>query len=452
MPALTPTQAHILRDPLPRLCLRLALPALVVTVLHGVNLLIDMVWAGHLLGTSAATALSVAYTLNHLLFSAEALVATGAAMTLSHALGAGKFGDAARVYRATSALCLLLGVVLMVLGYAFARPLLAGMGLHGPTLQLAWDYYGWFLLGMPLSLYAFASSSLLQGHGALTRMTWIWVAGIALNALLTPCLMILGLGIRAAALGCIAGQVLICIGNVGYLRYQQGFSLSPLAAGWRVLRRMLGIGQSGFALQIVYFVQAFLVFYAVGHYGDAADTAVMGAAYRLVLLGVYIATGFSRALQPVLGMSMGAGDEARARRALVVFNAAALVAVGIYWLPLMLAPSFALHLILPSLDLRASQVGDVCIYFAILPLLPFLLTSLVWFQSSARAAWVTWLGLARLLLLFVPAIWLLPQLLGVRGVYWSLAWMDAALFIVVLVIVARTWPRMALARAQMEQS
>lgn len=439
----TTARERILHGNLAGLCVRLAAPAVAVTVLHGINLLVDMVWAGHLLGTASVAALAVVYSLNHLVFSVEALIAVGASMVLSRALGADNVTEAARIYRVTSLLCLLLGALLIVLGHAGARPLMHAMGLRGGTLELGWDYFSLYLLGMPVSLYAFASSSLLQGHGALGRMTVIWVSGIALNALLTPLLIHAGFGIRAAAIGTLAGQCLVCAGNLQYLRHQHGFSLSPLGCSGDAMRRVLAIGQSGFAMQLGYFVQAFLVFSAIARYGDADDTAVMGASYRLVLLGVYLATGFSRALQPVLGMSVGAGDTRRAWRAFGVFNLGALLLMLLYWLPVMLMPAAAIHLILPDLVLSAAQRGDARIYIGILPLLPFLLISLVRFQAVGLARWVTWLGLARLLLLFLPAIWVLPRVLGLSGVYWALAWMDATLFVLVLLIVLRQLPSLS---------
>ncbi|HET8553430.1 MAG TPA: MATE family efflux transporter [Rhodanobacteraceae bacterium] len=441
MPALTPTGAstreRILHDGLGGLCLRLAAPAVAVTVLHGANLLVDMVWAGHLLGTESVAALSVVYSLNHLVFSVEALVAVGTAMVLSQALGADSPRDASQVYRAASLLCLLFGASLIGLGYAWAPDLLGVMGLHGRTLTLGWEYFGLYLLGMPLGLYAFVSSGLLQGHGAIGRMTVVWVLAIALNAALTPVLIEAGFGIRGAALGTMAGQWLICVGNWHFLRRQPGFTLKPLGVGRLVLRRVLAIGQSGFTMQLVYFVQAFLVFSTVARYGDVTDIAIMGATYRLVLLGVYLATGFSRALQPVLGMSVGAGQWRRVRKAFGVFNLGALLTVLAYWLPLMLAPAFAFHLIVPGLDVTATQLGEARVYFAIMPLFPFLLTSLVLLQAVGLARWVTWLGVIRLLLLFVPAIYVLPRVLGLPGVYWALAWMDAALFVLVLGLVLR---------------
>lgn len=444
MPALTPARAsmreRILHDGLGGLCLRLAAPAVAVTVLHGINLLIDMVWAGHLLGTESVAALSVVYSLNHLVFSVEALVAVGTAMVLSQALGADSPRDVDQVYRAASLLCLLFGVSLIGLGYGWASDLLEAMGLHGHTLALGWDYFGLYLLGMPLGLYAFVSSGLLQGHGAIGRMTLVWVFGIALNGVLTPILIEAGFGIRGAALGTMAGQGLICAGNWHFLRRQCGFTLKPLGVGRLVLRRVLAIGQSGFTMQLVYFVQAFLVFSAVARYGGVTDTAIMGATYRLVLLGVYLATGFSRALQPVLGMSVGAGQWRRARKAFGVFNLWGLLVVLFYWLPLMLAPAFAFHLIVPGLDVTAAQLGEARIYFAVLPLFPFLLTSLVLLQAVGLARWVTWLGLIRLLLLFVPAVYVLPRFLELAGVYWALAWMDAALFVLVLgIVLCRLW-------------
>jgi Na+-driven multidrug efflux pump len=425
---------RILSEPLARLCLRLATPAVALSLLHGLNLLVDIAWAGHLLGTDAVAALGVVFSLNHLVVAFEALVAVGASTLLSRALGADDADAERRIYRAASLLCLVLGAVLIVLGYAFAPPLMRLLGLDGASLQLGRDFYLLYLAGTPLVLYAFTSSSLLQGHGALGRMAAMAAAGIACNALLTPLLIHAGLGIRAVALGTLAGQLLVCIGNRHWLARRSGFSLSPLGAGGATLRSMASIGQSGALLQGVYFVQGLLVFSAVARWGDTTDTAIMGAAYRVILLAVYFATGFSRALQPVLGMSLGAGDSGRAWRAFGVFNALAALAIVPCWLVLVLAPHAILHAILPGIAPDASRLADLRLDFAIVPLIPFLLTSLVFLQNAGHAHWVSVLGLVRLLVLLLPAIAWLPQWLGLTGVYAALALTDAALVPIVFAL------------------
>jgi len=424
----------LLTAPIGRLLVTLSAPALAVTALHAAGVLVDVVFAGHLIGSEAIAALGVVHALNHVVFALEALVAVGAGTVLSVAIGERDAAARCQVLPAVGLLTTAVSLVIVGVGAMLAHPALGLLGLQGETLAMGWAYYRVYLAGSVLVVFAFASGALLQARGDLLRLTLHQAAGLGATVLATPLLIgPAGLGLAGAAGGTVAGAaVTAALNTVALLQASRG--LRPLRApSWQLLGRVLRVGQSGLLMQLSYFVQGALVFGMLARVGDGGDLAFMGATYRLVLVGVYLATGFARALQPIVGVNHGAGAPGRVARAFVLFNAGALAVMATPWLAIMAAPATVLRLLAPDLALSAAQAADFRVYFAIVPVLPFLLTTLTLYQSIGLAWQVTALGLVRLGVLFVPALVVLPRVFGVSGVYYALAWMDLALAALLLV-------------------
>ena len=341
----------------------------------------------------------------------------------------------------------MVSALLLVLGLLFARDTLAFLGLQGTTLEMAWQYYRVYLGGAWLIIYAFCTGMLLQARGRLTTMTTYQAAGIVVTALVTPASILSGMGLAGAAMGSVAGAAVTgALNTVALLREHDG------AGGMRTSRAVaaavLNVGQSGMLIQLVYFVQGVLVYRALARLGTESDLALMGATFRFVLLTVYVATGFSRAFQPVAGINFGAGDRPRVLRAFVVFNAGALAIIAIPWLIAMAYPAAILDLVAPGLTLSADAVSNFRSYMLVGPVVPFLLMSMTLYQAIGLQWHVTVLGLVRVFVLFLPAVMLAPAWFGIAGVYYALAWMDLSLaVIVVLTTLVVVRPRLSHASA-----
>ena len=425
-----PSLDAIRRGALPRLFLTLSVPALLVTALQGLNILLDVVYGGRLIGTSAVAALGVVHTLNHVVFSLEALIAIGAAAAMSIAVGRGDRAAGRQIFAATVLACGVAAVLLVIVGLLFARDALAYLGLQSTTLEMAWQYYRVYLGGSVVIIYAFCAGMLLQARGRLAAMTINQAAGIAVTAVVTPASMMFGMGLAGAAAGTVAGAtVTAALNTAALLRERDG--VGGLSTSWPVAAGVLRVGQSGMLIQLAYFAQSVLVYRTLARLGTESDLALMSATFSFVLLAVYAATGFSRAFQPVAGINFGAGDRARVLRAYAVFNAGALAAMTVPWLIVMANPSAMLRLVAPGLEVSADAVANFRTYLLVVPVVPFLLLTMTLCQAIGLQWQVTVFGVVRIGGLFLPAVLLAPAWFGIAGVYYALAWMDLALAVLV---------------------
>jgi Na+-driven multidrug efflux pump len=320
--------------------------------------------------------------------------------------------------------------VLVAGGALLAPPALHLLGLHGRAFDMGWAYYRVYLAGSAAVIYAYCTGALLQARGELTRMALNQAAGLLTTAVVTPVLMgLAGFGLPGAAFGTMAGAIVAAVLNTASLRRMEAVALvRPTRA---IVGRILSIGQSGMLMQLSYFAQGFLVFWTLARIGTERDLAFMGVTYRLVLFGVYLATGFSRGLQPLVGISYGAGDGRRVARAFLVFNAGALAVLIGPWLVAIARPAAVIGVLAPGLSISALDAVHFRTYLSVLLVAPFLLTSLTLYQAIDLPWQVTAFGLVRLVGFFVPAVLLLPRWFGLSGIYDALAGMDFALTILV---------------------
>ena len=311
--------------------LRLAAPNLVWIVAQAVVSIGETYFVGWL-GADALAGMSLVFPLLMLMQTmAGGGFGSGVASAIARALGGGRRDDA-------NALVLNALAIALCFGLAFTAGVLLGgpalfkaMGGTGAALELA-EIYGGIIFAGALLFWLFNTlGSILRGAGIMTLPAAVSVIGAAMTLTVSPAL-ILGfgpvprLGMAGAALAVLAYYVVgvlvlggVLLGGWAPVRPVPGAGLQ-----WRLCRDILRVGLPG-ALNTVVFNSAILLFTGlVGPFGTAA-IAGYGMGARLEYLQVPIVFGMGTALTTMVGTSVGAGLEARAKR--VAWTGAAIAAV-----------------------------------------------------------------------------------------------------------------------------
>ncbi|MDK2807379.1 MAG: hypothetical protein PWP24_108 [Clostridiales bacterium] len=119
----------ILHDNLWSVCYRLSLPAIIAMVLFGLNVIFDGIFVGRFVGETALAGISIVYPLTQISLGLGSLVGVGAGSYLSILIGQNNKKTQGRLIGNANLLILVLTLVLMVLGFAFLKPLLHMMGI-----------------------------------------------------------------------------------------------------------------------------------------------------------------------------------------------------------------------------------------------------------------------------------------------------------------------------------
>jgi putative MATE family efflux protein len=349
----------------------------------------------------------------------------------SRRFGEGNVEEANRVAGQTVFLSLLLGIAFLLITNLIPRQILLLTGATPDVLDLGEAYLRVFGFGMPFFFFTIMTRNVFQASGDAIRPMVFSVSAQIINAALDP-LFIFGLaffprmGIAGAALGTVIAN---CV-SAGLAAW---YIMSRRSAYRMRLRHMLphtttilGIYRVGLPSAMMDMTES-VVFALFNHvlagFGSVALAAV-GIAGRISDLAFMPVIGTAHGLLPIVGFSLGAklwsrlwGAVRQASIGLMVLMAAATVFLEIF-------TSQLISLFTRDPELIAIAVPGMRIFLSTLVLVGPTVVFITTFQGLSKAKEALLLSLARQSLVFIPALFLLPRLLGITGVWISLPLSD----------------------------
>jgi putative MATE family efflux protein len=299
----------VLRSPYDREIFRLAVPALGALAAEPLYVLVDTAIVGHL-GTPQLASLAIAAAVLSTAFTIFNFLTYGTTAQVARLYGAGHPDEAAGIGAQAQWLSLIIGLVLVGLLAALARPLAALMGAEGEVLDGAVTYLRIAALGAPFFMLASAGQGYLRGVGNLATPLKILVAAHLVNVVL-ELLFVYGFdwGLAGSAWGTLIAQA-----GMG-----AAFFAVQHRAGWErpVLARMRALMRVGYeiAVRTTALLGAFLVASAVLARVGAASLGAHQIAFQLFVFLALVLDAVAIAAQVMVGRMLGAGDGAGARAA-----------------------------------------------------------------------------------------------------------------------------------------
>jgi putative MATE family efflux protein len=335
----------LLTGPILPTLLRLALPnvlAMTMAVLVGIA---ETRYVGAL-GTGPLAAMALVFPFAMLIqMMSSGAMGGGVSSAVSRALGA---GDATRA-RALALHAVVIGTVAGIVSTAaflLAGPVLYhALGGRGDVLAQAVGYSNVLFFGAVLTWLVNTLASVLRGTGDMRVPSFALLVMAVLQITLGG---MLGLGFgpvpRLGMPGVALGQILATAVAVAFLAWWLASGRATLQLGWRgvalraeMFADILKVG----ALACLSPVQAVLTMLIVTGFVarlGVAPLAGYGIGQRLEFLLIPIAFGIGVASVPMVGMAIGAGDVARARRVAWTAGLVSAVNVGAIGLLVSLAP------------------------------------------------------------------------------------------------------------------
>jgi len=325
---------------------RLAVPNAIAMVGTALIAITETSYIGRLgLAPLAGIALVFPFAMLTQMMSAGAM-GGGVSSAISRAIGAGDRNRAATLALHAAMIGAGGGLLFTVLMLSFGRPIYALLGGRGEVLEQACAYSNVLFAGATAIWMVNTLASVLRGTGEmkLPAMTILGAAGLQIVVG-----GVLGLGLfgapRLGMAGVASGQVV-------------GFSCAMLFLIWYLVsgRSRLTLAFSAFRFQRAMFVDilkvgavsclsplqtvlTILIFTKLlAGFGNEV-LAGYGIGSRLEFLLIPIAFAFGVASVPMVGMAIGAGDVARARRVAWTAGAASALSVGAVGVLVALRPS-----------------------------------------------------------------------------------------------------------------
>lgn len=315
------SDSALVRDPIPGLIRRIAVPVSVGFFFQTMYNVVDQKFAG-MLSTDALAALGLSAPLFMIIISVGQGLSTGATALIATALGAGREDEARKLSVQAVTLGLLISVLVAALGLTTMRPLFLLQGAEQEYLPLCLAYMRTIFLGAPFFITVYMANSALQAEGDTRTQRNFLILGFLLNVALDP-LLIYGpgpvpeLGFEGIALATTLIQgVGACY--VGYRAYAKGLLR---VESWRdflpetsTCLAILRQGVPASASMVLVGLGIFVIQYFVSIFGKEAISGY-GTAMRVEQIVLLPTIGLNVATLTLVAQNHGAGKLTRAREA-----------------------------------------------------------------------------------------------------------------------------------------
>ena len=405
--------------PVPRLVMKLAVPTIISMLVSSIYNTADTFFVSQL-GTSAAGAVGVVFSVMAIIQAIGFTIGMGAGNILSRQLGA-KEDEAATVTASSGfLLAMILSILLAVFGLVFSGPLMRLLGATPTILPYAEAYAEYIFIGCPVMCCSFVMNNYLRAEGkAMYGMVGITVGGL-LNIVLDPIFIFsFGFGTAGAAMATALSQLIsFCLLLSFFLRGRSSvrLTLRKVSGDIRLYLRIVFIGFPTLARQGLASIASVALNVAASAFGDAA-VAAMSITGRIMMFAFSGMLGFGQGYQPVASFNYGAKRYGRVREAT---RFTALVGTAIMLLVAVLCFIFAPQVMMAfrkdDADVIAIGAYALRAQMLLLPLTGLVTATNMGLQSTGRAIPATILAMARQGLFFLPIIMILPHFMGITGV------------------------------------
>ena len=423
-----------------KLLTQYSVPAIIASVATSLYNIIDSIFIGRGVGAMAIAGLAITFPLMNLVAAFVMLIAAGGATISSIFLGQKNYSRATDVVNNVFTLAVIHSVVFGGLTLLFLDPILYFFGATEATIGYAREFMKVILYGTPISYIFIGLNNLMRATGYPKKAMISALLSVVVNVILAPIFIFtLKWGIKGAAIATICGQFAAFIWVLYHFLSKDSsihFKRDNRWLTWSIIKRIYAIGLSPFLMNVCACAVVIFINRALLDYGGVDGNLAVGAygiLNRTTMFFVMIVVGVTQGMQPILGYNIGACNFDRVKRTLRlgVWIGVAITVVG--WLVSEIFPDTVSSLFTTDETLIKISREGFRIYFICYPVVGCQIVIQNFFQSVGKPQMSIFLSLTRQLLFLIPFLIFLPRVLGINGVWASMAASDIISFLVAII-------------------
>lgn len=312
--------ADLGKDPLGKLLLKLALPAILAQVVNMLYNIVDRIYIGHIpdTGAIALTGIGLCLPVILIIMAFSALVGIGGAPRAAIYMGKQDMEGARKTLGACVVMLTGLAVLLTLLFLFTGKELLFLFGASENTISYAWGYLRIYVCGTIFVMLAIGLNSFITTQGfAMEGMATILI-GAVLNIILDP-VFIFGfhMGVSGAALATILSQAVSAVWVVRFLRGRK--TKLRIEKQYMKLKKeyvlpVLALGVSPFVMQSTESLINISFNTSLYRYGGdlaVSSITILGSVMQMIFLPL---SGLTQGAQPIISYNYGAGNDERVKK------------------------------------------------------------------------------------------------------------------------------------------
>ena len=407
--------------------LEAALPMLVAQILNLLYNIVDRIYIARIAeeGTAALGAVGLCFPLIVIITAFANLFGNGGAPLFAIQRGQKDERKAVAIMNTSFTMVCASAIVLMVVGFLFARPILILFGASDNSLVYALPYMMIYLLGTLPSMVAVGMNPFINAQGySLIGMCSVAV-GAGANLLLDPLFIFgLGFGVCGAAIATVLSQCLSAIFVFYFLTKKSELKVrllkkNEIAACMGYAKNIISLGMAGFIMQMTNSLVTICCNNVLSVTGGDIYISVMTIVSSVRQLVETPIHAMSEGSSPILSYNYGARRPARVRKAGMVMGAMILAYSAVIWSIIILEPRPLIRIFSSDAQLIKDAVPALNQYFAAFIFMDLQYMGQTVFKSLNKKKQAIFFSLLRKVFIVVPLTYLMPYALhmGTDGVF-----------------------------------
>jgi putative MATE family efflux protein len=403
-----------------KLLIKQAVPASIGILVMSLNILVDTIFVGHWIGSTAIAAINVVLPVSFFIGALGMAIGIGGSSIISRALGATNRPKALKTFGNQITLTILVTVLLATIGLAFKDAIILSFGGKGAIFEPAKIYYTIVLYGVPFLALCMMGNTVIRAEGkpkfAMYAMMIPSVSNLVLDYIF---INVLDYGMEGAAWATTISYVL-CFGFILWFFITQSelrIKLPHFSLNLSVVSEIGSLGFVTLARQAVVSVTYLFmnnILYDLGGETSVTAYAIVG---RMLMFAMFPVLGITQGFLPIAGFNYGAHNYERVRETINTAIKYASILATIVFIILVAFPETITRMFTTNEDVIRETPSAMRWVFAATPIIAIQLIGAAYFQAIGKAIPALLLTLTRQGFFFIPLIFILPMYYGELGVW-----------------------------------
>lgn len=423
------------------LILKFSLPAAASLLITAIYNIVDRIFVGNCVGTSALAGLSICFPLSYMMMAFGLNCSAGGSTLFSLFNGQNDKKKMNKSFGNAFFLVILLELLLTAVLFLFTDPILNIFGVTDTCYSYARIYYRIVIIGCLFQGLTQLFCDFVRVSGKPLTGMCVTGLGAVMNIVLDAIFVVgLDMGVAGAAYATVIGQICSTIFGAWLLfsgKTKVDIDIEIFHPDFMMCKKILSCG---FAFWIAQMAMGFisLVYNSqLGKYGGDIAISVYAVIASIITFVIMPASGISQGIQPIIGTNYGAKNYKRVMNTLYQSTIVSVGITVIIWLIVMLFPKQILMMFGGDEEMFRLGISALRINFCITPILGFVMLATTFFQSIGKPGPSIIITMLRQVIFLIPFIYMLPAIMDINGIFYAQPISDALALILCIVLVMK---------------
>ena len=423
----------MLTMPIGKLLRKFTPPAMIAMSANAVLNIFEIIILGIGVGIDAFAALACTFPIIILISAFASLVNTGTASKITMLYAENNQEQALKTFGNSFILLVSFGALLTAVLEIFLEDILRLCGASDVTLPYALVYMRIMLVSTVVLFSMQSMGRLLHIQGRPKVQMMLQIGGIIGNVILSVIFVFVfkwGMkGVALASIMCESVSWILYIKVFSNKKAFLHFTKRGFCVDFSLIKEILSIGVSPFAINACGCVVALMINLSLIEVAGEQRDMYLGSyaiVQRITQVLISLISGLGLAMQIITSINIAKQNYIRVRGVLMqsIFNAFIIMCIGYGFISIFADGLMSIF----TTDKQMIEIGATALIIGLctFPFVGSQMVAVSFFQTIRRPRASMIISLTRQLLFLIPMLVILPHLIGVTGVWWSMALADVA--------------------------